>query len=223
VRAPFEGRITRNVIDVGNYVGAGQATVLARIVSVRPIYVTIDASEADYTAGRNDRLARSPDAKPGEVAPGEWRPVELATAQNENFRIKGHIDYVAPEINPQTGTARVRSRFENEDDQLLPGMFVRMRVWLQTAPSIVVPDIALLSDQTGRYALVVNDQNIVELRRVKIGSLDGAMRAVSEGLAESDRVIVNGLQRARPGATVKPVVEEIGLRPATAATTSNAH
>jgi multidrug efflux system membrane fusion protein len=210
VRAPIDGRITKNIVDLGNLVGAAnQPTVLATMVSSRPIYVSIDASERDLLTVRNERIRRSPDAKPGEISPGKWRPVDLAIVDQTDFAVHGRIDYVDPALNAQTGTIRVRCRFENENELLLPGMFVRIRVLLDTVPSMLAPDIALLSDQSGRYALVVNDKNIVELRRVKIGALDGAMRVVLEGLSESDRIVVNGLQRARPGATVVPTLAEI--------------
>jgi RND family efflux transporter MFP subunit len=210
VRAPIDGRITKNFVDIGNLVGAaGQPTVLATLVSFKPLYVSIDASERDVLTVRQQRLAKAPAAEPGQVAPGEWRPVDLAITDEEDFKVRGHIDYVDPAINAQTGTLRVRCRFENENESLLPGMFVRLRFLLDTAPAMLVPNIALLSNQSGRYALVVNDKDVVEVRQVKIGALDGSMRVVLEGLSPSDRVVVNGLQRARPGATVKPTLSEI--------------
>jgi RND family efflux transporter MFP subunit len=224
VRAPIDGRITKNLVDKGNLVGAaGQPTVLATLVSSKPLYVSIDASERDVFAARRVRLAQAPTAEPGQIAPGVWRPVDLATTDEEQFNVHGHIDYVDPTLNAQTGTIRVRCRFENEDERLLPGMFVRLRVLLDTAPAMLVPNIALLSNQSGRYALVVNDQDVVEARQVKIGALDGQMRVVLEGLSASDRVVVNGLQRARPGATVKPTLSEIKPdQPTTMATTAPA-
>lgn len=207
VRAPIDGRITKNAVDVGNLVGAaGQPTILATLVSSKPIYVNLDTSESTLILVRKMRIAKSPGAEPGEIAPGQWRPVNMTTGENDDFNIHGRIDYVDPALNPQTGTIRVRCRFENEDGQLLPGMFVRVRVLLETAPAILAPDIALLSGQSGRYALVVNDKDAVEVRPVKIGVLDGTMRVVLEGLSVSDRIIVNGLQRGRPGATVKPTL-----------------
>jgi len=210
VRAPIDGRITRNFVDVGNLVGAtGQPTVLATLVSARPLYVSVDASESDLMMVRRARIAKAPTAEPGQVAPGEWRQVDMATSDSDEFNIHGHIDFVDPALNPQSGTIRVRARFENEDNVLLPGLFVRIRILLETADAMLVPDIALQSDQNGRFALIVTDKDEVELRRVKIGTLDGSLRVVTEGLTVADRVIVNGLQRARPGITVKTVVKEI--------------
>jgi RND family efflux transporter MFP subunit len=210
VRSPIDGRITKNLVDPGNLVGAaGQPTVLATVVSDRPLYVSVDASESDLLMVRRARLASSPGAEPGQIAPGVWRPVDIATAESEEFNVHGRIDYVDPALNPQTGTIRVRARFENETDVLIPGIFVRLRIFLDTTDAMVAPDIALLSDQSGRYALVVNDKDTVEIRRVKIGALDGSLRVVLDGLSTSDRIIVNGLQRARPGVVVKPTLQEI--------------
>jgi RND family efflux transporter MFP subunit len=210
VRAPIAGRITKNLVDVGNLVGAaGQPTVLATLVNSRPIYVSIDASESDLIMVRRSRLARQPGAEPGQIAPGQWRPVDLAIGDDEEFTVHGQIDYVDPALNPQTSTIRVRARFENEDESLLPGLFTRVRILLDTVESTVVPDIALLSDQGGRFALVVNEKDVVEVRRVKIGALDGPMRVVLEGLTPADRVIVNGLQRARPGIATRPTLQNL--------------
>jgi len=239
VHAPIDGRITKNDVDVGNLIGpsggsaggtsgagsgGGGPTLLATLVSSKPLYVSIDASESDLLAVRRSRIARDPTLEPGQIAPGEWRPVDLALADESEFRIHGHIDYVDPALNPQTGTIRVRARFENGDEFLIPGLFVRVRILLGTQGATLAPDIALLSDQGGRYALVVNDKNIVEIRRVQVGALDGSggMRVVTEGLSVSDRIIVNGLQRARPGATVKPTVQEIKPTTSPAATTQAA-
>lgn len=211
VRAPIDGRITKNFVDDGNLVGAAnQPTVLAILVSSKPIYVTIDASEDDVLMVRRTRLAQVPTAEPGQLAPGEWRPVDLATGDDGAFNVHGHIDYVDPALDPDTATLRVRCKFDNDDGILLPGLFVRIRIFLDTVESTVVPDIALLSDPAGRYALVVNDAGVVEVRHVKIGALDGALRVVTEGLSPSDRIVVNNLQRARPGLTVKTKLVESG-------------
>lgn len=210
VYSPIDGRITKNLVDVGNLVGAaGQATLLATVVSAEPIYVTVDASESDFINVRRARLAHNPAAEPGQIEPGVWRPVFLATADSDQYDINGVIDYVDPALNPQSGTIRVRCRFDNTDRMLIPGMFVRLRIFQDSGDALVVPDIALLSDQIGRYALVVNEKDTIEVRRVKIGTLDGGMRVVLEGLTEKDRLVVNALQRARPGLTVKPVLKEV--------------
>jgi RND family efflux transporter MFP subunit len=111
-------------------------------------------------------------------------------------------------MNPLTGTLRVRTRFENPDETLLPGLFARARFPMSSAKAVLVPESALLSDQQGRYALVVNDKNQVEVRRVRIGTLEGTMRVVEEGLTPQDRVVVLGVLKARPGAVVAPKLQE---------------
>ncbi len=210
VRAPIDGRITKNLVDVGNLVGAsGQPTLLATIVSGKPLYVTVDASESDLLMVRRARMAVAPQAEPGQTAPGEWRAVDLATADTDEFAVHGRIDYVDPALNPQTSTIRVRCRFENQDEVLIPGLFVRVRILMETADATLAPDTALLSDQSGRFALVINDKDVVEARHVKIGALDRTLRVVLDGLSASDRIVVSGLQRARPGAAVKPTLKEI--------------
>ena len=210
VHAPIDGRITKNYVDVGNLVGVGgQPTALATLVNTRPLYVTVDASESDLLMVRRARLATAPTAEPGQLSPGVWRPVDLAIGDDPAFTVHGRIDYVDPSLDPQTSTIRVRARFENEDESLIPGLFTRVRIFLDTVESTVVPDIALLSDQAGRYAFVLNDKEAVEVRRVKIGALDGAMRVVLEGLTPADRMVINGLQRARPGLTVKPALQAL--------------
>jgi len=142
-----------------------------------------------------------------------WRQVELATSDTDEFAVHGRIDYVDPALNPQTGTIRVRCRFENTDEVLIPGLFVRVRILMDTAEATLAPDTALLSDQSGRFALVINDKDVVEARHVKIGTLDGTLRVVLDGLSASDRIVVSGLQRARPGATVKPKIKETEAGP----------
>jgi RND family efflux transporter MFP subunit len=204
VRAPLEGRITKNFVDPGNLVGQGQPTLLATLVEAKPLYVSVDISESDVLVVRRARMAKDPQLEPGQVGKGEWRQVDLALADRSDFGIHGRVDYVDPFLNAQTGTIRVRCRFDNEDEFLLPGLFVRVRFPIETTSAILAPDLALLSDQSGRYALVVDEHDEVHVRRVEIGQLEGALRVVTSGLSPADRVVVNGLVRARPGAKVRP-------------------
>jgi RND family efflux transporter MFP subunit len=210
ITAPIDGRITKNYVDIGNLVGRGEPTLLATIVQATPAFVSIDASESDVLAVRRGR-EKSGDSKanePGQVGPNTWRPVELALADEPEFNYKGRVDYVEPQMNPLTGTLRVRTRFENPDETLLPGLFARARFPISTSKAVLVPESALLSDQQGRYALVVNDKNQVEVRRVRVGTLEGTMRVVEEGLTPQDRVVVLGVLKARPGAVVAPKLQE---------------
>jgi multidrug efflux system membrane fusion protein len=204
VRAPISGRITKNFVDVGNLVGQGLPTPLATLVEQKPVYVSVDVSESDLLNVRRERMQRDSSLEPGQVAPGEMRPVELALGSSAEFSVRGKVDYVDPLLNAQSGTIRVRAVFENEDEFLLPGMFVRLRFPMQNEAAVLAPDIALLSDQGGRYALVVDDHDEVQRRGVTVGELDGTQRVVTSGLSVDDRLVVNGLLRARPGAKVQP-------------------
>lgn len=206
VTAPLDGRISENFVDIGNLVGRGEPTLLAQIVQATPAYVSIDASESDVLAIRRDN--EQPRGEPGQISPGNWRPCELALADDSDFKVKGHVDYVAPQLSAQTGTLRVRTTYENTDEWLLPGLFARVRFPMSTRKAILVTDAALLSDQQGRFAMVVNEADEVEVRRIRIGPLDGTMRVVEEGLKPSDRVIVLGVLKARPGSKVTPRMQE---------------
>ncbi|GMV24189.1 MAG: hypothetical protein AMXMBFR58_02200 [Phycisphaerae bacterium] len=210
IRAPINGRVTRNFVDAGNLVGRGEPTLLAQIVQASPAYVSIDASEADVLAVRRDRIqGGGEDAEPGQVSPGKWRPSELGLTDEKEFPYKGRVDYVDPKLDAQTGTLRVRTRYENQDETLVPGLYARVRFAMSTRDAILVPDAALLSDQQGRYAMVVNEKDEVEPRRVTIGPLDGTMRVVEEGLTPQDRVIVLGVLKARPGSKVSPKMQQL--------------
>lgn len=210
ITAPLSGRITRNLVDPGNLVGRGEPTLLARIVQSSPCYVSLDVSESDVIAVRRELgdTGASGSQEPGQIAPGEWRPCELALMDQDEFAIQGRVDYVEPELNAETGTLRVRTRFENADEALLAGYFARVRFPMRSNAAMLVPEAALLTDQQGRYAMVVNDDDEVEVRRVTIGDLDGTMRVVTGGLQETDRVIVLGTLKARPGSKVSPKMQE---------------
>lgn len=209
VTAPIDGRISNNFVDAGNLVGRGEPTLLAEIVQATPSYVSVDASESDVLAVRRDRAkAGDTNNEPGQIAPGQWRPCELALSGEQDYKYKGRVDYVAPKIDAQTGTLRVRTRYENTDDALLPGLFASVRFAMASANSMLVPEAALLTDQQGRYALVVNEKDEVAAKRVTIGDLDGNMRIVTDGLKADDRVIVLGVLKARPGSKVTPKTQE---------------
>jgi len=209
VRSPVNGRIDRNRVDVGNLVGRNEPTLLAVITDVKDVYVTVDASEDVLLDIRRELQELYADGriKPGQTADGKQRTAELSLADREEFEFKGVIDYVSPTLDAGTGTIQVRGRFDNSSNFLVPGLFVRLRVPRETKDAMLVPDAALLTDQVGRYALVVDDKGVVEQRRVQIGAREGPMRVVVSGLTPNDRIVVKGVQRARPGLTVTPVVE----------------
>lgn len=207
IAAPIDGRIGDNQVDAGNLVGRGEPTLLATITQASPAFVSIDVNESDVLAMRSEREkagGAAANAEPGQIRPGEWLPAELALADESGFRFPGRIDFVDPQLSAQTGTLRVRTRFDNPQDVLLPGLFARVRFAISARKAMLVPEPALLSDQQGRFVMVVDEENKVQPRRVTTGILDGGMRVIDSGLEADDRVIVLGVLKARPGSTVTP-------------------
>ena len=201
IRAPISGRISREYITEGNLINAlsGQTTPMAIIVSIDPIYVYVDADERSVLKYR--RLAREgkrPSARDVQI------PVEMSLADENGFPHKGFVDYVEPRIDASTGTVRARGVFPNPDDQISPGFFARVRVpGTNKYPALLVTDLAIGTDQGRKYVMVVNDKNLAEYRPVKLGAVIEDLRVITEGVQASDWVIVNGVQRARPGAPVQ--------------------
>jgi multidrug efflux system membrane fusion protein len=195
VAAPFDGVVTQHLQSVGALVGASGDTKLASLVQLNPIYATFNVSEQDVLrirAGLKERLTRAEYTK---------IPIEIGLMNEEGTPHKGFLQYVAPELDPRTGTILVRGMFQNDDRTLLPGFFVRIRVPLSDEPAtaLLVPNSILGTSQEGRYVLVVNGQDEVEQRSVKLGAVVGDLRVVEAGLKPDDRVIVAGAGRAVPG------------------------
>ncbi len=144
-------------------------------------------------------------------------PVEVGLQTESGYPHKGKLDYAAPTLNQSTGTLAVRGLLPNADRMLLPGYFVRVRVPLdEQKDALLVPDIALGSDQAGRYVLVVNKDNVVEQRKVETGQVEGELRVIDSGLKPDDRVVVAGLLRAIPGQKVDPQLQKIEPQPSAA-------
>jgi RND family efflux transporter MFP subunit len=208
VTAPISGRVSRNLVDPGNIVMADQ-TLLATLVNDDEIFAYFNLSERDVlTLQARTAAAQAAAGRPH--APRELRdvrpPVQMALMTDGDFVHAGVIDYAAPGVDPTTGTIEVRGRFDNAAGYLLPGLFARIRVPLgEPQPALVVTERALGAQQGQRYVLVVNAQNVVEFRPVTVGLLQDGLRVVTAGLAAEDWVIVNGMQRVRPGLTVQPV------------------
>jgi len=200
--APIDGRIGRASVDVGNLVGdAAQSSLLATIVKIDPIYAYMSVSEADVLTYRAKQRA----LRAAGEAEGEADEVDLALADEVGYPHRGKIDYVDPGVDPGTGTIRLRAIFPNADRAILPGLFVRVRVPTGTDPAaLLVPERALGSDQSGQYLLVVGKDDLVEQRPVKVGTLQGDLRVVSGKIDLNDRIVVDGLLRARPGQKVTP-------------------
>jgi RND family efflux transporter MFP subunit len=199
IRAPMDGRIGRHLVDVGNLV-LPDSTLLAVIESIDPIHAYFSVSERD--------LLRIMDMLRKNLLPDpEKHPPELflSLADEDNFPHKGVLDFREVGVDPSTGTTLRRALFDNKNSLLLPGMFVRIRGALGKAqPQLVIEERAIGSDQRGNFVLVVNDKNLVEYRPVKLGSSEQGQRVILEGLKANEWIVVNGLQRARPGAPVTP-------------------
>ncbi len=203
VTAPVNGRVSRYVVTVGNLVQAGDqgsGTLLTTIVSVDPMYATFDVDER--TIQRIGHLTRQ--GNPRSASETVW-PVSLGLATEEGFPHQGTINFVDNQVNPKTGTLRVRGVFPNKDEALSPGFFARVRVPVGPPhKALLVSDRALDSDQGLKILYVVNDKNEVVSRPVRVGALHDGLRAIEDGLKPGERVIVNGLQLVRPGITVEP-------------------
>ena len=202
IKAPFAGVVTARLVDPGALVGASGPTKLASIVQVDPIYVNFSVNEQQVLQVRDQLRSQGLTVK--DLGP---IPVEVGLQTDTGFPHKGVINYIAPDLDQNTGTLAVRALLDNKERVLLPGLFVRVRVPIErNLESLLVPDRALGNNQLGRYLLVVNDKNVVEQRQVQTGdAVDGGMRIIKAGLKAEDRVVVNGNQRAIPGGVVKPV------------------
>ncbi len=204
VKSPIDGRVSRNLVDVGNLVGAAQKTELATVVNDESIYAYFSLSEREFLPLSRDYIREAVDPESGREKSARPSIAYLGLSDEEGYPHKGKIDYAGTQVDPNTGTIQVRAIFPNADGLILQGMFVRIRIPIATRESLLVPDVAVQADQAGRYVLIVNDRDVVEQRQVTVGGLDKRMRVITKGLTEKDRVIVNGLQRARPGSKVKP-------------------
>lgn len=200
VTAPFDGVVSAHLVSVGELVGVASPTQLATIVALDPVYVNFNVNEQDVLRIRAEARRRGMTA-----ADLKQFPVEVGLQTEDGTPHQGSMDYAAPTINPATGTLAVRGIIPNAARVLLPGYFVRIRVPIdRTENALLVPDSALGSDQGGRYVLVVNADNVVEQRKVKVGPIDGTLRVIDNGLAPGDRVVIAGLLRALPGQKADP-------------------
>lgn len=202
VRAPFDGQMSKRYVDPGNTVGgSGQRTVLADILQLDPIYVVANLSETEFLTVRKNLNQRMPShAELLQV------PVEVGMENQNDYPFRGTIQYVAPGIDPKTGTLFVRGVLDNPNHRLLPGFFVQIRLpKARVLPgALLVPDRAVQSDQVGRFLYVLNKDDAVEQRYVQLGDLDGNLRVILSGIQSDDRVVVGDFWRISAGAKVAP-------------------
>ncbi len=202
VRAPLAGRSSDVKVDVGNVISGGTAdsTVLSTIVSLDPIELEWEGSEAEMLRYmRTNRVYRRPTSQESS------NPVQVRLIDEEGWPHRGHVTFLDNQLDFDTGTIRVRATFANKDLLFLPGMFARVRLFAEAKhDALLIPDSAVVADQATKVVMVVGPDNLVEARPVKLGPLVDGLRVVREGLTPKERIIVNGLLRARPGAPVTP-------------------
>jgi RND family efflux transporter MFP subunit len=201
VRAPIDGRISRALITPGNLISGapGNATLLATIVSTGEAFVYADIDES--TLLKFNRLLRENRL----VAEGGRIPVEMQLADESAYPRRGYIESTDNRLNPATGSLVLRLVFSNADEALVPGLFARVRVPIGAPrPSLLISERAIGTDQSQKFVLALAQDNTAVYRPVKLGSAVNDKRVVQSGLEPGDRVIVNGLQRVRPGMIVEP-------------------
>ncbi|HTA99444.1 MAG TPA: efflux RND transporter periplasmic adaptor subunit [Bradyrhizobium sp.] len=203
VLAPITGRVSRHLISVGNLVQGsdnGGGTLLTSIVSLDPIYIYFDMDEATYL--KYNRLYFEGKRPSSRENPN---PVQVTLTGESKPSHDGKVDFLDNRLDLSTGTLRARAVVPNKDLSILPGLFGRVRL-IASAPyeALLLPDTAIATDQSRKIVFVVNDDDTVEAKPVVLGPLDEGLRIVREGLKPEDRVIVDGLQRARVGAKVSP-------------------
>ena len=202
VVAPMTGRVSRHLVSPGNLVmgSEGNATLLTTIVTLDPIYIYFDVDEATYL--KNNRLwfeGRRPSSR------DTPNPVQVALTGETKPSKEGKMDFLDNRLDESTGTLRSRAIIPNKDLSILPGQFGRVRL-IGSSPyeALLLPDTAIATDQSRKIVFVVKDDNTVEAKPVTLGPLDEGLRVIREGLKAEDRVIVDGIQRARVGAKVTP-------------------
>lgn len=199
IRAPINGRVSRELITAGNLVEADD-TLLTSIVSTDPVYVYVDADEQSVLKYRRHAQQHGKGS-----ADLKGTPVELAVADESGFPHRGQLDYIAPREDAATGTLTLRGIFANPDELLSPGFFARLRVQASASyQAMLLPDRAIATDQAQRFVWVVNQDNQAEYRQVTPGAQIGELRVIRGGLQPNDWVVVEGLQKLKPGAKVNP-------------------
>ncbi|HEX5959427.1 MAG TPA: efflux RND transporter periplasmic adaptor subunit [Hyphomicrobiaceae bacterium] len=209
VRAPVPGRVGRLEITVGNLVAAGPgAPVLTTLVSIDPIYASFAADEAVVLRALKEIGADG--VSSGRIA---QIPVLMETASNGGEPVRGALQLIDNQVDPNTGTVRVRAVFANPDGRLIPGQFARLRLGASAAATVVaIDERAIGTDQSKKYVLVVDRDNRAAYREVSLGGMTDGLRIVTSGLEAGERIVVNGLQHVRPGALLAPEVVAMGDR-----------
>jgi membrane fusion protein, multidrug efflux system len=208
VTAPINGRVGRAIVTEGNLVstGPGEATLLTTVVSLDPVYAYFDADEQIY-------LRYTTDAGKGGRSRGQsiQRPIHMALANEEGFPREGRMDFLDNQLDATTGTIRGRAVFRNTDGLLTPGLFVRLRLAGSSSHrGLLIQDRAVGTDLNKKFVYVVGPKHDIQYRAVTLGPIVDGLRVVRSGLQDGEPVVVNGLQRVRPGVQVEPVTVPMG-------------
>ncbi|NRA71922.1 MAG: efflux RND transporter periplasmic adaptor subunit [Gammaproteobacteria bacterium] len=201
VKAPISGRVSRALITKGNYVTAGQSE-LTTLVSTDKIYAYFDVDERTYLKySQQIREGSRPQASEHKS------PVLMGLAVDNSFPYSGHINFIDNQINPKTGTMGIRAVFDNLDGRFTPGSFARIKlIGSASYQGILIDDKAVGTDLNNKFVMILDQHNTVQYRAVTLGQKQQSLRLISQGLKAGDTVVINGLQRIRPGITVDPTV-----------------
>ena len=216
VRAPISGRVGKLEVTSGNLISAGPgAPVLTTLVSVHPIYASFDADEQVVTRALKELPAGS-----GARGRLESIPVEMGTSATTDTPFKGKLQLVDNQVDAKSGTVRVRAVFDNKDGTLIPGQFAKLRMGqVKNSSALLINERAVGTDQNKKFVMVVGPDNTAAYREITLGAHVNGLRIVTTGLKPQERVVVNGLQRVRPGALVAPQAVDMDLKAAEAART----
>jgi RND family efflux transporter MFP subunit len=210
ITAPISGRVSRAVVTAGNLVtgGSNTATLLTTVVSIDPIYVSFEGDEQVYL--KYTELARRGDRPSSRDTAN---PVLMGLSNEQGYPHRGAMTFVDNQVDTRTGTIRARASFDNKDGYLTPGLFARVKlIGHSSHKAVLVDDRAIGTDQSQKFVYVVDRDNKVSYRGVKIGRLTDGLRIVQEGLQPGETVIVNGLQRVHPGTVVQPELVAMDAR-----------
>ncbi|MDG2129706.1 MAG: efflux RND transporter periplasmic adaptor subunit [Fuerstiella sp.] len=207
ITAPMDGRVERTLVKMGNLVGDNEATHLTTMVSYDPIHVYFNISERSLLRARSGAKNESK-GRPDLTSIKAY----LRRAVDKGFPYEGNLDYADLGVDQSTGTFTIRAVFPNKSLELIPGLFVRIRVPIGTTENaVLLPERCVAVDQTGRFVRILDDKNVVERRNITLGEKYGEMVVITDGLDGQETVVIDGIQRARPGAKVIP--KEIQLDP----------
>jgi membrane fusion protein (multidrug efflux system) len=207
VRSPVTGRMGRADVRVGSLVGRGEATLLATVSTLDPMYVNFSVSEREALQVWRRRPAEGP-ARPGAAG------ITLTLPDDSVYPHQGRLDFVDRAVDPRTGTLALRATFPNPERLLRPGQYVRLRVLLAERPdALVVPQAAIQESQGSASLFVVAPDRTVQARAVRMGQRVGPLWVVEEGVKAGEHVVIKGLQQVRAGMRVEPILESLSATP----------